>query len=559
MDALQPLTTWHRLAGAGLIAMLAVVLATFRDYGITWDAHYHMANGVHVLAYYSTLFQDRAVLTYHNLYLYGGVFDGVVALANLVSPLGEYETSHLLNALVGLIGVVGCWKLANTLAGPRAAFLAAVLLLATPSWYGHMFNNPKDVPFAAGMIWSLYYMARLGDALPRPQPALLVKLAVALGLTLGMRVGGVIAFIYLAVMLGAVLLMQVQAEGLRHAVRQGWQMTWRVVAPVAALAYLVMLLCWPWAQQDPLRNPFFALQLFAHIKWDINVLFEGRLVNSLSLPADYLPVYMAVKLPEIVLILMLLAIPFTIAGAMLRRAASGTAIRPGYVLLFTAIAFPFVYFVIKRPVTYDCMRHFLFVVPPIAAASGIVADRLIAHARGAALRGVVSLALVLGVSWQVVAMVRLHPHEYVYYNELVGGVKGAEDKYELDYWGNSYAEAVHELAQYLERERAGGRYRVYRVAVCSSGTSASYFFPPFLKMARDDFETDFYISVTRLDCDDAYQGDEIITVERDGAILSVVKDRRRLREEHPERMHVMAEPDRRVHPGAIDEPETMVR
>ena len=83
---------------------------------------------------------------------------------------------------------------------------------------------------------------------------------------------------------------------------------------------------------------------------------------------------------------------------------------------------------------------------------------------------------------------------------------------------------MHELTRYIERERAGGRYRVYRVAVCSSGTSASYFFPPFLKMARDDYETDFYISVTRLGCDDAFEGDEIITVEREGAILSVVKD-----------------------------------
>jgi len=30
----------------------------------------------------------------------------------------------------------------------------------------------------------------------------------------------------------------------------------------------------------------------------------------------------------------------------------------------------------------------------------------------------------------------------VYYNELIGGVRGAYGKYELDYWGNSYKEAV---------------------------------------------------------------------------------------------------------------------
>jgi hypothetical protein len=258
-------------------------------------------------------------------------------------------------------------------------------------------------------------------------------------------------------------------------------------------------------------------------------------------------------MPEIVLILLLLAIPVSLGALMVRRAATNGSIRAGYVLLFTAIAFPFMHFVLLRPVTYDCARHFLFVLPPIAVAAGVVADKLLDHARAPLARGAVAASLIAGIGSQVATMVTLHPHEYVYYNELVGGVKGAEDKFELDYWGNSYAEAVHELTKYLERERAGGRFKIYHVAVCSSGISASYFFPPFLKMARTDEEADFYVSVTRLDCDDAYEGDEIIAVEREGATLSVVKDRRRLREEHPERMRVAGPPDIRVHPGAYPE------
>jgi hypothetical protein len=553
MQALFAQNPWRQLALAGLAFMVVVIVATFRDYGITWDAHYHMANGEHVLAYYATLFKDESVLTYHNLYLYGGLFDGIVAVANLVSPLGTYETSHLLNGLVGLIGVIGCWKLANTLAGPRAAFFAALLLLVMPTWYGHMFNNPKDIPFAAAMTWTLYYMARLGDELPAPRWRSIAMLGVTAGLTMGMRVGGVLVFFYLAVMLGSVILMQARSTGMAPALRDSMRLGVRTVLPAFAIAYVVMLVCWPWAQQDPLRNPFNALQLFSHIKWDINVLFEGRLVNSLQLPADFLPVSIAVQMPEIVLILLLLAIPISIGALLVRRARIDGWMRPGYVLLFTAIAFPFAHFVILRPVTYDCARHFLFVLPPIAVAAGVVAHRLLEHARTPLTRGAVAASLIAGIGSQVATMVTLHPHEYIYYNELVGGVKGAEDRFELDYWGNSYAEAVHELTQYLERERSGGRFKIYHVAVCSSGISASYFFPPFLRMARTDEEADFYVSVTRLNCDDAYEGDEIIAVEREGAILSVVKDRRRLRQEHPERMRVAGPPDVRVHPGAYPE------
>jgi hypothetical protein len=45
----------------------------------------------------------------------------------------------------------------------------------------------------------------------------------------------------------------------------------------------------------------------------------------------------------------------------------------------------------------------------------------------------------------VVAILQLHPYEYVYYNELVGGLRGAEGNYELEYWRTSMTEATRQL------------------------------------------------------------------------------------------------------------------
>lgn len=42
----------------------------------------------------------------------------------------------------------------------------------------------------------------------------------------------------------------------------------------------------------------------------------------------------------------------------------------------------------------------------------------------------------------IVGIVRLHPYEYIYYNELVGGVRGAFRSFEMDYWCTSYREAM---------------------------------------------------------------------------------------------------------------------
>jgi hypothetical protein len=48
-------------------------------------------------------------------------------------------------------------------------------------------------------------------------------------------------------------------------------------------------------------------------------------------------------------------------------------------------------------------------------------------------------------------MMALHPYEYIYFNDLSGGLTNAEGRFETDYWGAAYREAAlwlkdHELA-----------------------------------------------------------------------------------------------------------------
>ncbi len=544
---------FYRYATAALfLAALWIVASTFRDYGITWDEHYHEAYGRYVLAYYRSGFRDHEALTYHNLWLYGGAFDGVVALFKTISPVGNYETAHLMNALVGLLGVAAVYRIGFAFDGPRGGFWAALLLLATPSWYGHMFNNPKDIPFAVGIAWSLYYMIRAAPHFPRVPAAVTLKLGLALGLTLGIRIAGVFALIYLGAALTLWACLRWRESGFAAAWRDSWRAILGFLVPGLLVAWSVMLAAWPWAQQDPLRHPWQALTTFSNNPWNLDTLFEGRLVNSLHLPPDYLPVYFLVRMPE--LVLALLGVALVLAGAALvrrRGLPEWPAFAPYFVLGFAAV-FPFVFFVVFRPVTYDGIRHFLFVLPPLAAISGLALTRIFSAlaARPLWARGAFTAIAVTYLGWHGGFMRELHPHQYVYYNQFVGGVDGAEDRYELDFWGNSYHEAVDRLVAYIKDEEERTEIsRVYRVIVCSSGTSAAYYFPNNLVLSGDERQADFYISNTRLGCDKIFDGDTIITVERDDAILSLVKDRRRLRATAPERLEARLVERTRQHPG----------
>ncbi len=369
---------WNKLTLGLVLLTILVVIATFADYGITWDEDVHNWYGVFVLDYYLSLFKDARCLNWLNLYNYGAAFDTIAALLNRFSPFGTYETRHLLNGLIGVLGLIGCWKLGRTLGGPRAGFIGALFLILTPNYYGQMFNNPKDIPFAVGMVWSIYYIVRILPLLPRPKWSLLVKLGVAAGLAMGVRVGGLLVFCYLGVLLGGWILWRaVELRSLRATSGEAWTALWRVVLPTVVVAYPVMLLFWPWAQISPIENPLRALAFFSHETFPYRTLFAGKYFPATDLPWAYLPTYIVLALPEIVLVLALVApvIAYVLARGMPRPALRDWVLRHSLVAL--AIIFPVAYAVEIKAVLFDGMRHFIFILPLIAVVAAQAADHLL--------------------------------------------------------------------------------------------------------------------------------------------------------------------------------------
>jgi hypothetical protein len=173
------------------------------------------------------------------------------------------------------------------------------------------------------------------------------------------------------------------------------------------------------------------------------------------------------------------------------------------------------------------MRHFLFVLPPIAVIAAVVADHGLRRLATLPYRGAVYGALgVYGLA-HLSIMVMLHPDEYVYYNGFVGGVAGAEHKFKLDYWANSYSEAVRGLENYLRKQYgADFEEREFTVAVIGPPVSARYYFPPNFRQVVEPRNADFVIGFT-LDDTDHYLTDlPVVRVTRMGALLSMVVDHR---------------------------------
>src|SRR6201993_3201347 len=222
------------LAVVGLIASL-----TFRDYGLGWDDYTHAEYADLLLRMYGSGFKDTGALSFANLYMYGGGFDMAAALLHKVIPLELFETRRLVGAVVGVVGLAVTWRLGRRVGGPLAGLAALLLLALCPIFYGHMFMNPKDAPFAVSMVILMLGLVRLAEEYPHASPRTVLIVGLGAGLSIGSRILGGFAVLYALVGFGPLLLEEARTHGAREAIRRFLQVVYALM-PGLILGYLVM-------------------------------------------------------------------------------------------------------------------------------------------------------------------------------------------------------------------------------------------------------------------------------------------------------------------------------
>src|SRR5271166_1913975 len=368
-----------RLAVVVLALLGMLALLTFRDYGLSWDDYTHSEYGDLLLNLYASGLRDRRALSWVNLYYYGGGFDLLAAAAAKVSPFTLFETRRLVGAAVGMVGLFVTWRTGRRIAGPLAGLVALALLAACPLYYGHMFMNPKDVPFAVAMTILLFALVRALEEYPRISLATSAFVGAGFGLAFGTRVMGAFGGLELLGALAFIVGAQARTEGVAAAASQLRRCILSLL-PAVLPACLVMAVLWPWAAVDP-RNPFRALEYFSRFfekPW--SELFAGVVTLVTEMPRSYVPTLFALKLPEIFLALGLGGA----AAALVMTGRRDIPVRRRAVLLLVTLAalLPPAVAVALRPAMYNGIRHFVFVLPPFAILGGLAVTWLVAAVRG---------------------------------------------------------------------------------------------------------------------------------------------------------------------------------
>ncbi|MBR0814631.1 MULTISPECIES: ArnT family glycosyltransferase [Bradyrhizobium] len=515
--------TCDDLAMLVLAAVAVIAGLTFRDYGLGWDDYTHAEYADLLLRMFGSGFKDTAALSFANLYMYGGGFDMVAALLHKIIPLELFETRRLVGAIVGVIGLAVTWRLGRRIGGPLAGLASLLLLALCPIFYGHMFMNPKDAPFAVAMVVLMLGLVRLADEYPQPSPRTILIVGLGAGLSLGCRVLGGLALVYALIAFIPLFLEELRNEGLRESIRRFAHVLY-VLLPGLVFGYLVMGLIWPWSIMEP-GNPFEALTYFSHFfekPW--KEMFDGAIVSVPDMPWSYLPTLFALQLPEVMLVLMAGAVVSTFAVLPRREVP---ARRKTILLMLTlAATLPLAIAMVKRPALYNGIRHFVFVIPPMAVLGGVAfgwaMERLRANHR--TWQPVVLATFCFGLALSLAEMIRLHPYQYTHFNHIAGTVRGADNRFMLDYWGLALKQASDELREQLvERQEVPPTNRKWKVAVCGPQRPAQVALGPDFTIGWDSNAADFAMTLGEFYCK-GLTAPVMVEIKRDDVVFARVYD-----------------------------------
>jgi len=448
-----------------VILFFVIHIITINDYGFTWDFHFHFFGGGKLLGYQPNDLEPRNLpfVEPDPRRAWTLPYGPIMSIPPVASYLLLYRTLHILPPdsayhlpiiLWGVIGIGVLYLFMKQAFSTRVAWLAALILGLTPRYFGDLHNNMKDIPSAVSFALNMWLLWRL---VRYKRPTDLLWAIVGFAVAFNVKINSIFIPIIFIVWL---FFLRLTNNELRIT---NYLKIYFLASPLAA--FFLWWVFWP----DPIGQLLHAYRTFGIGTNNIEVLLNGHWYCSGSTVPWYYPYwYLVITTPLPILIgciiglissIMLLiskgGIPFCSIvtwpwqnNANVREKGlgfDGTKTRntdaniPITLLIILWLLLPLTRYLIPTIGVIDGIRHFEEVLFPIAALSAIGTDVLMRSLKN---KLITSLIFLFTVFYLLCTNYSYHPYQITYFNELVGGVKGATGKYDLDYWGTSQKAAV---------------------------------------------------------------------------------------------------------------------
>lgn len=419
-----------------------VSLLTINDYGETTDEKFDQHIGEFYYYDWSKKEYDGLIKRFIPLQRnYGPLFDTIVVASNdilhkklniIKNPVASY---HFPVIVVSTTAIAIVFLFAYYEWGAAAATLASLTLSFMPRFIGHSQNNLKDTPTMTFFALTVFFFY---SATKKKNLIFYIFAGIFLGLTYAIKIN---ALIILPIVCFWWLTDRLTDQKL---ILQETKKFFGYLLLSAGIAFITILIVWPYYRYNPAARFVETYHTFKEHVWNEYVLYLGQHYQGHDIPWHYPLVMFGVTTPVFYL-LMLGAGGFFATYEICSKGRSKSVL----LLLIYWLILPCLTQVLSGAPMYDGIRHFLVILPPMAILIGFSIWRLgwfiwkllTLNKKHLLCKKILILLYCFFILFNFTRLfyinIRFHPYEVVYFNELIGGVKGAKGMFDLEYWGHS--------------------------------------------------------------------------------------------------------------------------
>jgi hypothetical protein len=445
------------IIGCLFIAIFILVIATSRDYGLSWDQPVDLGIAEKNVRFAFSLNPAWMNFSIPEIFSINGLHPRFVGdyppyrslpFGNILSALSCYlffeklglldsiQAHRLPNMILFILTLLAVYKLVKREYDYQTAFVSVIAIAFQPQFFAHMQFNSKDFPYACFMAFTLL-STRV--AVLKYSWKWLIYAAIFFGMAWAVKMNAslIIPIVLVWFVFALSSMKKVEVKDKKH--------FWTAVAASPLITVATYFAVWPyiWVDTANRLSPF--LHYYLHL----------AMSGGSNFHFDRLYLFLSVQPPAV-----LIFGAFGVAICVY-EAVKGVKRELNIFLLLWCIL-PVIRVALPKTTDFDGVRHYLEYAVPlgIIVGNGFIFSlrRIMGYLSAKTTKQTVTfttafIMAILPLQWAFVLLMT-HPFEIAYYNFIVGGTKGAQQKWEdaTDYWGAGYRQGTNWLNDHAEKD-----------------------------------------------------------------------------------------------------------
>ena len=445
------------------LAILFLVFLFYKDYGVHIEEKFHRMNGLYWLNYISQTFNfekiflvtsekmnlvdDYTLNKIENYKNYGIIFDVPLALFEVIFNIKKIETIyHLKHILSFLIFLFSSWFFYKILIKRFKTFflslLGTALFLSSPRIFGDSFLY-KDILFLSFFTITIYFFLETVESFKIKN---LIYFAVFSAISFNLRPFGIfIPFVFFFIL----LIKNFYTKDIYKYLKSYF---------LYLIFFLILIIFFsPNLWSNTLSN---FIDIFSTLKKEgiitFKILFNNRYVTNQNVPLTYLITWILISTPVIILTFFILGYITCTTRVLGRFFKINNANiyndlwrskyeQKDFIIFFLMTFYFFTFVVLDAPLHNGWRLAYFFNIFIVYFMVYQINNLLLLFNKKKLQKNSIVVLTILAVLYNVVFLIKYHPYQSYYFNELLSDKK--KILFEVDYYGLAAKELFLKLAE----------------------------------------------------------------------------------------------------------------